>query len=369
VQSQTAALERLQGQARERIEKLNGMVAQLKADVEQQRTELAATQQKLQETEERADLMEGQLDREQRERQKLSDKSQILDDEVETAQARAEQLNDEATKLRGALKKAQEDLLLARKQLAQFDERLRNDELLHNKKVEEAKSSVLDLQTKAKDEIDGLRRERDEARQRAQDIKTKAEGIVRKYKELEAQLGEARGSGDKRVEALNLEVRTEKETRARERAQAKAQEEKLLARLAELERGASDQAEGQIVEMRAQLRERDERLAKVTLESQQMRDKAKEAITRLRAADEKLKLQAAGQSEAGVSKEHVQQLKDKLNEAVKRLKDQAGLNKALEERFKELSQKHQRALAMLQEYREAGASEATMVMQVPKVPD
>ena len=53
----------------------------------------------------------------------------------------------------------------------------------------------------------------------------------------------------------------------------------------------------------------------------------------------------------------------KYNEAVQKLKTQAELNKKIDGAYKELAEKHRKALILLKELREAGAAEQTMIVK------
>ena len=48
---------------------------------------------------------------------------------------------------------------------------------------------------------------------------------------------------------------------------------------------------------------------------------------------------------------------------MQKLKQQAELNKKIDAAYKELAEKHRKALVMLKEHRDAGASESTQIIR------
>jgi hypothetical protein len=152
---------------------------------------------------------------------------------------------------------------------------------------------------------------------------------------------------------LQQELRSERESRARDRAQAKANEERLQAQIIDVELKNSNESQDQLALAKQQLAEKDERLAKATAEYTAMREKAKEAIGKLKLLDERLK--AGG----GENKEQLNAVREKYNEVVGKLKAQAELNKKIDEKYRELAEKHRKAIAMLNAARVGNATEAT----------
>jgi chromosome segregation ATPase len=283
----------------------------------------------------------------------------VLDEEVEGAQAKSEALTDEITRLKAAVKRAQEEALSARKERMVVEERYRAEEQTMVKRIDEVKHSALEQQSKVKDDFDRVAKERDEARTQALDIRRKAEGLMRKYKELEASVGERGASADQKVTRLSDELRVEKEQRAREGAQHKAEIEKLQSQMSTMSTQALQQNEVELTTLKSQVREKDEKLKQAQNEYAALREKAKTAIAQAKELAEKMK---SGGGDAEL-KARVDQLTAKYNEAVQKLKTQAELNKKIDGAYKELAEKHRKALILLKEHREAAASEQTQIVK------
>lgn len=361
VQAHSSALDRTSQAAKERVEKLQEAVQKLRADLGAQTADLQATRERLARSEDKAQKLEAGLEREQRERQQLADRGALLDGEIEGAQAKAEQLTDEVTRLKSALKRAQDELLAAKKERASVEERFRVEEQTMVKRIDEVKHSAMEAQTRVREDVDRVAKERDDARAQALEIRRKAEALMRKYKELEASVATTSSSADQKVQRLGDELRVEKETRAREAAQWRATEERLRQEMSALSTQAMQTSEVELASLKAQVRERDEKLQRAQAEYTAMREKAKDALAKLKEAGEKMK---AGAGDAEL-KARVDQLTAKYNEAVQKLKQQAELNKKIDAAYKELAEKHRKALIMLKEHREQGANEATMVLKGP----
>lgn len=361
VQSRDAAMDRTNQQAKERIDKLQDSVQRLKAELGTAQAETQTVRALQQRADERARQLETQIDREARERQAIADRNSILDGEVEGAQARAEQLQDEITRLKTSLKRAQDEALAAKKERAGLEERYRQEEQTMVKRLEEVKASAMEVRAGAQGDIEKVTRERDEARAQALEIRRKAEIAVRKYKEVEAQLQAAGSGADARVQKLADELRAEKEARAREAAQYRAQEERLQGELATVQTQSAQVSEVELTSLKAQVKERDDKLVKFQTEYTSLREKAQKAIAQAKAFEEKARATASG-GEAEL-KGRVEQLTGKYNEAVQKLKQQAELNKKIDAAYKELAEKHRKALTMLKEHRDAAASESTQIIR------
>ncbi len=358
LQTHSGALDRTTQQAKERIEKLQDAVQKLRAELGANSADLQATRERLARAEDKGAKLEAALDREQRERQAMSDKASVLDEEVEGAQAKAEALTDEITRLKTALKRAQEETLLAKKDRASVEERFRAEEQTMVKRIDDVKHSAMEASNKVKDDFARVTKERDDARSQALDIRRKAEALMRKYRELEAQHAERGTSADQKVERLADELRSEKEMRARENANFKALEEKLQGQLSALSTQAMNQNDIELTSLRTQVREKDDKLKQAQHEYAAMRARAKEAIEKLKELGERMR--TGGDAEL---KARVEQLTVKYNEAVQKLKTQAELNKKIDGAYKELADKHRKALILLKEHREAAASEQTMIVK------
>jgi chromosome segregation ATPase len=216
-------------------------------------------------------------------------------------------------------------------------------------------------------------KERDDTRTQFAELKRRAEALVKKHKDLEASVETRVADEAARADKLQNDVRAEREARNRDRAQMKANEESLREQITALESAAEEAQAEELTSMKAQLDEKDEQLEKANAEYASMREKAKEALNKLKILDEKVK---AG----GSDKEQVTQLREKYNEAVGKLKQQAELNKKIDEKFRELADKHRKALMQLQQLQlesqarhgtqsgEGEMTETTLVVPKPKKP-
>jgi hypothetical protein len=163
------------------------------------------------------------------------------------------------------------------------------------------------------------------------------------------------------VQRLADELRIEKEARARENANNKAEAERLKSQLDTLATQQVSANDVELTTLRAQVRERDEKLTKAVAEYNAMRERAKDALGKLKEMGEK---QKAGAGD-GELKARVEQLTGKYNEVVQKLKQQVELNKKIDAAYKELAEKHRKALVLLKEHREAAASESTQILKAP----
>lgn len=361
VQAHVGALDRTSQQAKDRVEKLQDSLQKLKADLGASQADAAATKERLARAEEKSAKLEASLEREQRDRLQIVDRNSVLDEEVEGAQARAEALTDEITRLKASLKRAQDEGLQAKKERAQVEERFKVEEHTMVKRVEEAKHSAMEAQVKVRDDVERVTKERDDARAQALEIRRKAEAIMGKYRALEASVAEKGSSADQRLTRLADELRAEKEMRARENANAKALEEKLQSQISSLATQATESSDIEVATLKAQVKDKDERLQKAVGEYNAMRERAKDAIGKLKVMGEKAT--TGGDAEL---KSRVEQLTGKYNEVVTKLKQQAELNKKIDGAYKELAEKHRKALILLKEHREQAAGEATQIFKVPE---
>ena len=110
------------------------------------------------------------------------------------------------------------------------------------------------------------------------------------------------------------------------------------------------------------LREKDERLAKATVENSHYRERAREAIARAKELEGTLA--AAGPDDA--AKRGLEEYKTKYNESVGRLKAQTEMNKVSNEKNRDLNDKLRKAVAMIEEYKrraQAGSAMSTQAGQ------
>jgi chromosome segregation ATPase len=170
----------------------------LKAELGATQADAAATKDRLARAEEKSAKVEAALEREQREKQQMVDRNAVLDEEVEGAQARSEALTDEITRLKAAVKRAQDEAAIAKKERMAVEERYKNEEHTMVKRVEDAKMSALEAQGKVREDVERITKERDDARAQALEIRRIAETLKTKYKALEASVGESRAPPIKR---------------------------------------------------------------------------------------------------------------------------------------------------------------------------
>ena len=361
VQAHVGNLDRTSLQAKERVEKLQDQVQRLKADLGAAQADAGTHKERLVRTEEKSSKIEALLEREQRDRQQIFDRNSVLDEEVEGAQARAEALADENTRIKAALKRAQDEGLLAKRERSQIEERFKVEEFTMVKRVEDAKQSAVEAQGKIRTDLERVSKERDDARTQALDIRRKAEALMGKYRALEASVADRGGAAELRVTRLADELRSEKEMRATEKVNANAIEEKLEAQISSMMLDANENSDAELANLRAQLKDRDDRLQKAGGEYNAMRERARDAIGKLKALAERAA--TGGDSEL---KTRVEQLTGKYNEVVGKLKTQAELNKKIDGAYKELAEKHRRALVMLKDLREQSADESTQIVRPPE---
>ncbi len=346
VQTQTANLERLEKNHRDRIEKLQAEVTRLKSELAAAQGETEERSAKLKQTDDARMALVAQLDREQRERQTLADRIGVLDDEIEDAQAQNEKLQDELTRVRTQAKRATDDLAVIRREKASLESDFAEREGSLFKKVEENKASVAEEQKKGRAELEAARKERDEVKARYTELRAKAEAALKRTKDAETAATQRAESLERSVHDLQGELRVEREARVREKAQAEAAQEKLQKQLSDASQKASSEVDGELQLLRTQVKERDEKVARLTLETSQMREKAREAIARAKEAQARAAANGGGDE---AMKKSLEEARAKYGNAVNLLKEQAEKQKQFEEKFKELAEKHRRALAAIEE--------------------
>ncbi len=365
VQAHSADRERLERGMKERIEKLQEAVARYKADIGAAGAELEDTKGRLQRADENKLKLEAQVEREQRDKAALSDRISLLDEELEGAQGNNEKLTDELTRLRTQAKKAMDDLVAAKREKAGLESQFQEKEDSLFKKMEETKASVSDEKVKGRAELDTARKERDEVKVRYTELRQKADTLLKRAKDAEAAAKERADLAEQKLNDHTAELRVEKEARAREKAQSEAAQEKLQKQLADATLKASSENDRQLEDLRVEVKAKDERLAKATLESSQYREKAKEAIAK--AKELHAQLQVAGSGPDENTKKTLDDVKGKYNEAVGKLKAQAEMNKAINDKMRELAEKHRKALAIIDELKRRVAGSKVPTELAPKV--
>lgn len=345
VQAHTANVDRLERAMKERIEKLQENVARLKSELGASQGELEDTKNRLQKVDEARARFETQVEREQRDRQALSDRVSLLDEELEEALAKNESLQDEVTKLKTTAKRATDELMAMKRQKADLETQFADKEESLFKKMEEQKTQVVDERQKVKAELEQAKKERDEVKNRYAELHKKADTLLKRAKDGEQSAKERADATEVRLNELTNDLRVEKEARAREKAQAEAAQEKLQKQLADATlRGTSD-AEGKLEAVKQQLKEREEKLSKLTMEASQYRERARDAIAK--AKDLETQLAGAGNDEA--NKRAIEDLKTKYNDVVGRLKTQTDNNKQANEKYRDLAEKYRKAVAIIEE--------------------
>ena len=385
VQAQTANLEKAQLQARDRIEKLQEAASRYKSDLASSQADLEAARERLQKAEDRAQKLQAHVEREQRERQAVVDRSGVLDSALEQAQAKVEAMQDEITRLKTIAKKAQEDAVAVKKERALLEQRVQEDQSGLTARLEEQKSAAQDMQARARAEIDAAKKERDDTKAQLSALRHKAESLLKRAKENETAAVAKATDVDHKLQALMGDLRSEKEARAREKAQAQAQADKLQQQLAESSQRASSTATAELEQVRAQLQDKDEKLARSAAEAAQYKEKARDVISKAREMEARLKAGGGAPDEA--TKRLLDELRLKYNDAVGKLKAQAELNKKIDEKYRELADKHRKALGVIDDLKkrpstfvgtqpampmppdddddEGGSSQATMVLENP----
>lgn len=370
VQAHGANLDRIEKGLKERVEKLQEVVARMKADLGGAQSELEEQRVRLQRADENKTRLEGLIERETRDRQALADRIGILDEEIEEAQANNEKLTDELTRLRTQAKRAIEEAAAVKREKAGLESQFAEKEDSLFKKMEEQKAGVADEKVKGRAELETARKERDEVKIRYTELRQKADALLKRAKDGEASAKERAEGAELKLNDMVNEIRVEKEARARERAQAEGAQEKLQKQLADASKKSSSDADLKLEELRAEVKVKDEKIAKSTLESSQYREKAREAIAKAKELHAALQANAGGVDEN--TKKVLEEVKLKYNEAVGKLKAQAEMNKQINERYRELAEKHRKALAIIDELkrRVSGSAVPTMAKAaVVPVPD
>ena len=364
VQAHTANLDRLEKGMKERVEKLQETVSKLKAEIGASTSELEDTKNRLARTDEAKARLETQVEREQRDRQALADRIGVLDDEIEEAQAGNEKLQDELTKLRTQAKRAMDELAVLKRDKATLETQFADKEESLFKKMEETKTSVMDERSKVKAELEQAKKERDDVKVRYAELHKKADTLLKRAKDGETSQKERADSIELRLNELTNDVRTEKEARARERAQAEAAQEKLQKQLADATLKGSSDAEGKLEAMRIAVKDKDERLAKATVENSHYRERAREAIARAK----ELESQLATVGPDDTTKRSLEEYKTKYNESVGRLKAQTEMNKQTNEKNRDLNEKLRKAVGMIEEYKRRALAGSAMSTQTQAPP-
>ena len=369
VQAHGANLDRIEKGLKERVEKLQEVVARMKADLGGAQAELEETRVRLQRADENKTRLEGLIERETRDRQALADRIGVLDEEIEEAQANNEKLTDELTRLRTQAKRAIEEAAAIKREKAGLESQFAEKEDSLFKKMEEQKSNVADEKVKGRAELETARKERDEVKIRYTELRQKADALLKRAKDGEASAKERADGAELKLNDMVNEIRVEKEARARERAQAEGAQEKLQKLLADATLKTSSDTDLKLEELRAEVKAKDERIAKSTLESSQYREKAREAIAK--AKELHAQLQAGAGSVDDNTRKVLEEVKGKYNEAVGKLKAQAEMNKQINERYRELAEKHRKALAIIDELkrRVSGSVAPTPAKAPVMVPD
>ena len=366
VQAHSADRDRLEKGMKERIEKLQENVARMKSELGGAAAELEETRARLQKADDHKARLEAQIEREQRDRAALSDRIGILDDEVEVAQANNEKLTDELTRLRTQAKRAMDDLVNAKREKAGLESQFQEKEDSLFKKMEEQKATVADSAGKVRAELDAARKERDDVKVRYTELRQKADALLKRAKDGEASAKERADSAEVKVNDITNELRVEKEARAREKAQNEGAQEKLQRQLAEAGKKASSDGDAKLEELRIEVKTKDEKLAKATSESMQYREKAKEAIAKAKELHTQLMSGAGAADET--TKKSLDETKGKYNEAVGKLKAQAEMNKQINDKYRELAEKHRKALAIIDELKRRAAGGSSVPTQAIKAP-
>ncbi len=356
VQAHTANVDRMERAMKDRIEKLQEGVSKLKADLGASQGELEETRNRLVRAEEHKGRLETQIEREQRERHGLADRIALLDDELETAQGANEKLQDEVTKLRTTAKRAVDELNAIKRSKADLETQFADKEESLFKKMEETKTSVVDERQKVRAELDQAKKERDEVKARYAELHKKADTLLKRAKDGETSAKDRADAAEQRLNELMTDVRTEKEGRARERAQAEANLEKLEKQLAEATMRSSSESDSKLDAIKSQLKEKDERIAKITLESSQYRERARDAIAK--AKELETQLTGAGAGADDNTKKALDDVKAKYGEVVGRLKAQADMNKQVNEKYRELADKYRKAVAIIDELKRRASASA-----------
>ncbi len=346
VQAQTANLERIERSMKDRLEKLQEAHGRLKSEfaTAQSTVEQATAQWKQAEAQRAA--LEAQVERTERERRALADRIGVLDDEIEDAQANNEKLQDELTRVRTQAKRAIDDLTAMKREKANLEADFAEKEGSLFKRVEENKASVAEEKQKGRAELEAARKERDEAKARVAEIRTKAEAALKRAREIEAAAAERAESVDQALAEVQNELRIEREARAREKAQAEAAQEKLQKQLADASRKASSVAEDELDLLRDQLREKEEKLARAAQDVTQQRERAREAAARVKDLTAQL---ANANGTDDQTRKAIDDLRAKHNENVGKLKNQVEVNRQINEKYQVLSEKHRKALALIDE--------------------
>lgn len=363
VQAHTANLDRLEKGMKERVEKLQEHVARLKADLGASQGELDETKNRLARTDEHKARLETQVEREQRDRQALSDRIGVLDEEIEEAQANNETLQDELTKMRTTAKRAVDELNASKRSKVELETQFADKEESLFKKMEETKTSVLDERQKVKAELEQAKKERDDVKARYAELHKKADTLLKRAKDGETSAKDRADAAELRLNEVVNDVRVEKEARAREKAQAEAGQEKLHKQLAEATLKGSSEAEGKLEQAKTSLRDKEDRIAKMTLENSQSRERLRDAIAKAKELETQL-MQAS--SDDG-TKRTLEEVKNKYGEAVTRMKAQAEQNKVVNEKYRELADKYRKAVAIIDELKKRMS--ASMVPAVAKTID
>jgi chromosome segregation ATPase len=351
VQAHTANVDRLEKAMKERIEKLQEHIAKLKSDLGASQGELEDTKNRLQKVDEAKARLELQIEREQRDRQALSDRVSLLDEELEEALAKNESLQDEVTKLKTTAKRATDELMAMKRQRAELEAQFADKEESLFKKMEEQKSTIIDERQKVRAELEQAKKERDDVKARYAELHKKADTLLKRAKDGEQSAKERADAAEQRLNELVNDLRIEKEARAREKAQAEAAQEKLQKLLADATLKSSADAEGKLEAIKVQLKEREEKLAKLTIEASQYRERARDAIAKAK----ELETQLAGAGNDEVNKRAIEELKAKYNEVVARLKTQTDNNKQVNEKYRELADKYRKAVAIIEELKKRAA--------------
>ena len=359
VQAHGANLDRVEKGLKERVEKLQEGVARLKADLGGTQGELADTRVRLQRADENKARLEGLIERETRDRQALADRIGVLDDEIEGAQANNEKLTDELTRMRTHAKRAGEDAAAVKREKAGLESQFAEKEDSLFKKMEEHKTNIADEKQKGRAELDAARRERDEVKIRYTELRQKADTLLKRAKDGETSAKERADSADLKLHDMVNEIRVEKEARARERAQAEGAQEKLQKLLTDATLKSSSDSDVKLDDLRTEMKSKDERLAKATLESSHYREKARDAIAK--AKELSAQLQTSANDADDTPRKVLEEVKGKYNEAVTRLKGQAEMNKQINDRYRDLAEKHRKALAIIDELKRRVAGSAVPV--------
>jgi chromosome segregation ATPase len=354
VQAHTANVDRLERAMKDRIEKLQENVAKLKAELGASQGELEDTKNRLHKVDEARARFETQVEREQRDRQALSDRVSLLDEELEEALAKNESLQDEVTKLKTTAKRATDELMAMKRQRADLETQFADKEESLFKKMEEQKTQVVDERQKVKAELEQAKKERDEVKNRYAELHKKADTLLKRAKDGEQSAKERADATEVRLNELTNDLRVEKEARAREKAQAEAAQEKLQKQLADATLRGSSDAEGKLEAVKQQLKEREEKLSKLTMEASQYRERARDAIAKAK----ELETQLAGAGNDEANKRAIEDLKTKYNDVVGRLKTQTDNSKQANEKYRDLADKYRKAVAIIEELKKRMAGQS-----------